>query len=112
VVEFVWSLPRAIRRGAGPKGLIKSVLARHLPLALFDRPKRGFSVPLGQWLSGPLRGWAEDLLDPAKVADEGLLDTGAVQTLWRRHLSKTEQNATGLWNILMLRAWSERWLKR
>ncbi len=112
VVEFVWSLPRAIRRGDGPKALLKSVLARHLPLALVDRPKRGFSVPLGQWLAGPLRGWAENLLDPARVAGEGLLDAGTVQTMWRRHLSKTEQNATALWNILMLRAWSERWLKR
>lgn len=112
VVEFVWSLPRAIRRGREPKALLKAVLARYLPLALVDRPKRGFSVPLGQWLSGPLRGWADDLLSPAKLANEGLLNAGAVQTLWQRHLSRREQNATALWNILMLRAWSERWLKR
>jgi asparagine synthase (glutamine-hydrolysing) len=112
VVEFVWSLPRAVRRGREPKALLKSVLARYLPLALVDRPKRGFSVPLGQWLSGPLRGWAEELLSPAKLAHEGLLDAGAVQSLWQGHLSKREQNATGLWNILMLRAWSDRWLKR
>ncbi len=112
VVEFVWSLPRAIRRGREPKALLKSVLARYVPLALVDRPKRGFSVPLGQWLSGPLRGWAEDLLSPAKLTNEGLLDADRVQTLWQRHLSNAEQNATALWNILMLRAWSERWLKR
>ena len=112
VVEFVWSLPRAVRRGREPKALLKSVLARYLPLDLVDRPKRGFSVPLGQWLTGPLRGWAENLLAPAKLATEGLLDPGAVQNLWRRHLDKREQNATALWNILMLRAWSERWLKR
>ena len=79
VVEFVWSLPRAIRRGREPKALLKSVLERYLPLTLVDRPKRGFSVPLGQWLSGPLRGWAEDLLAPAKLADEGLLDPAGVQ---------------------------------
>jgi asparagine synthase (glutamine-hydrolysing) len=111
VVEYVWSLPASLRRGRAPKTLLKSVLARYLPLTLFDRPKRGFSVPLGQWLSGPLRPWAEDLLSPRKLANEGLLDAGAVQRLWRRHLSKREQNATVLWNILMLRAWSERWLK-
>ena len=69
-------------------------------------------MPLGQWLSGPLRGWAEDLLAPAKLANEGLLDGCAVRELWQRHLDKREQNATTLWNILMLRAWSERWLKR
>jgi asparagine synthase (glutamine-hydrolysing) len=112
VVEFVWSLPRALRRGHEPKALLKSVLSRYLPLTVVDRPKRGFSVPLGQWLSGPLRGWAEDLLAPAKLANEGLLNPAAVQRLWQRHLSKTEQNATALWNILMLQAWSERWLKR
>ena len=112
VVEFVWSLPRAIRRGNAPKALLKSVLQRYLPPAAVDRPKRGFSVPLGRWLSGPLRGWAEDLLAPDKLASEGLLDPGAVQRMWQRHLSNHEQNATALWNILMLRAWSERWLKR
>ncbi len=112
VVEFVWSLPPSLRRGREPKALLKSVLARYLPMTLFDRPKRGFSVPLGQWLGGPLRDWAEDLLSPAKLANEGLLDAGQVNRLWQRHLSKREQNATALWNILMLRAWSERWLKR
>jgi asparagine synthase (glutamine-hydrolysing) len=111
VVEFVWSLPRPIRRAGQPKSLLKSVLARYAPLSMFERPKRGFSVPLNQWLAGPLREWAEDLLSPAKVANEGLLNADAVQSLWQRHLSNREQNATGLWNILMLRAWSERWLK-
>lgn len=112
VVEYVWSLPRTLRRGGEPKALLKSVLARYLPLSLVERPKRGFSVPLGQWLSGPLRGWAEEMLSPNKLKNEGLLDAGAVQNLWQRHLSGREQNATALWNILMLRAWSERWLQR
>jgi asparagine synthase (glutamine-hydrolysing) len=112
IVEYVWSLPVALRRGREPKALLKSVLARYLPPSLVERPKRGFSVPLGQWLSGPLRGWAEDLLSPEKLKAEGLLNSGMVQNLWRRHLSNAEQNATALWNILMLRAWSERWLQR
>lgn len=112
VVEYVWSLPVALRRGREPKALLKSVLARYLPPALIERPKRGFSVPLGKWLSGPLRGWADDLLSPDRLRSDGLLDPGMVRNLWQRHLSNTEQNATGLWNILMLRAWSERWLQR
>jgi asparagine synthase (glutamine-hydrolysing) len=91
--------------------LLKSVLARYVPPAMVERPKRGFSVPLAQWLRGPLRGWAEDLLSPSKLAKEGLLDVGRVRALWHRHLSNRGQNATALWNILMLRAWSERWLK-
>ena len=110
VVEFVWSLPAPLRRGREPKALLKSVFARYLPPAMAERPKRGFSVPLGQWLCGPLRGWAEDLLAPDKLATDGLLDIGGVRTLWQRHLTNREQNATALWNILMLRAWSERWL--
>ena len=111
VVEYIWSLPPAIRRGGETKSLLKSVLARYLPVSLFERPKRGFSVPLGQWLAGPLRDWAEDLLSPTKLANEGLLDSGGVARLWQRHLSGRQQNATALWNVLMLRAWSERWLK-
>src|SRR5690606_39537233 len=94
VVEFVWSLPPALRRGGEPKELLKSVLSRYMPPSLVDRPKRGFSVPVGQWLAGPLRGWAEDLLSPARLASEGLLDVGGVRDLWHRHLSKREQNAT------------------
>jgi asparagine synthase (glutamine-hydrolysing) len=111
VVEFIWSLPAALRRGSGPKALLKAVLDRYVPPAMVERPKRGFSVPLAQWLRGPLRPWAEDLLSPTKLANEGLLNVVGVRALWHRHLSNREQNATALWNILMLRAWSERWLK-
>lgn len=110
VIEYVWSLPQAIRRGDAPKSLLKSVLKRYVPGTLIDRPKRGFSIPLGPWLAGPLRDWAEDLLSPAKLNSEGLFDAARVRELWQRHLSGREQNATGLWNILMVRAWSERWL--
>jgi asparagine synthase (glutamine-hydrolysing) len=111
LIEFVWSLPLDIRRGNGePKSLLRTVLERHVPRALTDRPNRGFSIPLGDWLAGPLRDWAESLLEPAKLASEGLFDAAGVQTLWKRHLSGVESNPTGLWNILMVRAWAERWL--
>ena len=60
----------------------------------------------------PLRGWASELLAPAHLKTDGLFDAAAVDRLWRRHLKGVENNATGLWNILMIRAWSERWLKR
>jgi asparagine synthase (glutamine-hydrolysing) len=111
LVEFVWSLPLSVRRGDGrSKAPLRAVLNHYLPRTLTDRPKRGFSIPLGEWLRGPLRDWAEALLDPHKLTSEGLFDTARVRTIWQRHLSGTEQNATGLWNILMVRAWSERWL--
>jgi asparagine synthase (glutamine-hydrolysing) len=58
-----------------------------------------------------LRGWASDLLAPSSLKAEGLFDTAEVERLWQRHVNGKEDNATGLWNILMIRAWSERWLK-
>ena len=110
LVEYVWSLPLAIKRGdRSPKALLRTVLERYLPRNMIDRPKRGFSVPLGAWLSGPLRGWAEELLTPAALARHGFFETDRVQTLWRHHLSGKQDNSTGLWNILMVRAWAERW---
>jgi asparagine synthase (glutamine-hydrolysing) len=110
LIEFVWSLPKEVHHTGGPKGLLRAVLARYIPPAWMDRPKRGFSVPLAQWLRGPLHGWASDLLTPAKLRQEGLFDAAAVELLWQRHCAGREDNATGLWNILMVRAWSERWL--
>ena len=111
LVEFVWSLPASLRHdGRVPKRLLRGVLARYLPPSLIDRPKRGFSIPLADWLRGPLKDWASDLLTPAKLADEGFFDVAGVQNLWKRHLSGVESNATGLWNILMVRAWADRWL--
>jgi asparagine synthase (glutamine-hydrolysing) len=111
LIEFVWSLPLKARNGDGaPKALLRSVLSRYVPNTLTDRPKRGFSVPLGDWLSGPLRDWAEHLLSPTKLANEGLFNAAEIRTLWNRHLSGVETNTTGLWNILMVRAWAERWL--
>jgi asparagine synthase (glutamine-hydrolysing) len=111
LVEFAWSLPRNVHHAGGPKGLLRAVLGRYIPPAWMDRPKRGFSVPLSEWLRGPLRDWASDLLAPARLEAEGLFEAPAVTRLWRRHLDGAENNATGLWNILMVRAWAERWLK-
>jgi asparagine synthase (glutamine-hydrolysing) len=111
LVEFVWSLPAAIRYGDGrPKALLRAVLDRYVPRALTERPKRGFSVPLAAWLSGPLRTWAEDLLSGPGLAADGLFDTQRVRAFWQRHLDGREQNPTTLWNLLMVRAWSKRWL--
>ncbi len=111
LIEFVWSLPADIRRGTKPKALLRSVLARYVPSVLFDRPKRGFTVPLDRWLSGPLREWADDLLSPDALARDGLFDIASVRDLWQQHLSGRRHNATTLWNILMMRTWSARWLK-
>lgn len=113
LVEFVWSLPVSVHRGGnGPKGLLRAVLSRYLPQSMIERPKRGFSVPLSDWLKGPLRGWADELLSASALSHDGLFEPRRVERLWQRHIAGVENNATGLWNILMVRAWSKRWLAR
>jgi asparagine synthase (glutamine-hydrolysing) len=109
LIEFVWSLPPTVRRGDGtPKHLLRSVLARYLPAEMIDRPKRGFSIPVGEWLAGPWRPWAESLLDRQNLSR--FFDADRVLPLWQRHLAGTQNNATALWNILMIQAWARRWL--
>ena len=72
VVEFALRLPRHQKvRGGSSKWLMRQVLDRHVPIELIDRPKQGFAVPLAAWLRGPLRGWAEDLLDQRRLEREG-----------------------------------------
>jgi asparagine synthase (glutamine-hydrolysing) len=108
LIEFIWSLPAKVRHGDGrPKYLLRKVLERYVPDDMIDRPKRGFSVPIGAWLRGPLRSWAEDLLAPAAL---GWGNADRIRTYWQRHVSGVEDNATGLWNILMIQAWARRWL--
>ena len=67
---------------------------------------------MSDWLKGPLRGWASDLLAPSSLARERLFEPSRVERLWQRHLAGVESNATGLWNILMVQAWSRRWLNK
>jgi asparagine synthase (glutamine-hydrolysing) len=106
IVEFAWRLPTAakIRHGKG-KWLLRRVLRRYVPEALFDRPKQGFNVPIGAWLKGPLREWACDLLAAPKLRREGFLDPGHVQACWQDHLSGRRDRAHELWAILMVQAW-------
>jgi len=106
VVEFAWCLPAnvKIRNGSG-KWLLRRLLRRYLPEELFDRPKHGFDVPIGIWLRGPLRDWAEELLSPSRLRGQGLLDPARVQAKWHEHLSGQRDRACELWAILMFEAW-------
>ena len=106
VVAFAWRVPTAfkIRDGKG-KFLLRRVLRRYLPEALFERPKHGFDVPVGAWLRGPLRDWAEDLLDEGRLRQEGLLDPAQVRARWRAHLGGQSDHGCELWAVLMAQAW-------
>jgi asparagine synthase (glutamine-hydrolysing) len=112
LVEFAWRLPFdfKIHQGRG-KRILRSVLGRYVPPDLFERPKMGFNLPLRQWLRGPLRPWAEELLDPKKLNQQDVFEPVPVRTAWMEHLSG-KRNASGrLWGILMFRAWHQEWMK-
>ena len=110
VVEFAWSLPQHMKlRDGQRKWLLRQVLYRHVPPALVDRPKMGFGVPIDQWLRGPLRDWAEDLLDERTLREAGLVEPGPVRVRWAEHLSGRRNWQYSLWAILMLEAWRRHW---
>jgi asparagine synthase (glutamine-hydrolysing) len=102
VAAFAWRLPPAQRTR---KAMLKQVLRRHLPAALFERPKSGFTPPLEAWLLGPLRGWAEDLLSPARLQRQGLLNPRCVSSFWRRYRAGGSLEEFRVWSLLMLQAW-------
>ncbi len=106
VAEFAWRLPLEwkVRHGEG-KWILKQVLHRHLPRQLVDRPKMGFGVPVGEWLKGPLKDWAEDLLDASRMRGEGYLDPGPVRALWQEHKDGRCNWQYQLWNVLMFQSW-------
>jgi asparagine synthase (glutamine-hydrolysing) len=110
VVAFSWTLPMAMKlRGRDRKWLLRQVLYRHVPPALLDRPKMGFGIPIDHWLRGPLRAWAEDLLDERRLRQAGLVDPVPVRQRWREHLSGRRNWQYALWTILMLEAWRRHW---
>lgn len=109
VVRFAWQLPLDLKiRDGETKWPLRQLLYRHVPQSLIDRPKMGFGVPIAEWLRGPLRDWAENLLEPATMTADGYFATEAVQQLWQQHLSGRRNNGYRLWSILMFQAWYRR----
>ncbi len=108
LVEFAWSLPPSMTVGEGPnasgKEVLRDVLYKYVPRALIDRPKMGFGVPVGEWICGPMRDWAEALLDPKSLEDQGL-ESAPVTQCWNEHLSGTQDHTAELWCVLMFRQW-------
>ena len=106
VVEFVWRLPLSARIWKGRrKRVLRQILHKYLPEEVVERPKQGFEIPLASWLRGPLRDWAEALLDEPRLRAEGFFDPGPIRQKWDEHLSAHERWDGHLWSILMFQAW-------
>lgn len=111
VAELAWSLPLSMKYRDGElKYLPKKLLGRYLPHSLVYRSKSGFGAPVGDWLRGPLRDWAEALLEERRLREEGHFDPLPVRALWREFLGGQRKWHTHLWGVLMFQAWRERWL--
>lgn len=108
VVEWAWRLPQTMKlRDGQTKWILKQVLYKHVPRDLMERPKMGFGIPVGVWLRGPLRDWAEALLDHSRLETEGYLQPAPIRQKWLEHLSGKRNWQYQLWNILMFQSWLE-----
>jgi asparagine synthase (glutamine-hydrolysing) len=108
VVELAWQLPlnMKIRNNQG-KWALRQVLYKHVPRELIERPKAGFAIPIGLWLRGPLRDWANGLLNETRLKQEGYLKPAPILKVWKEHLSGRVDNTSKLWAVLMFQSWLE-----
>ena len=106
VAELAWQLPLNMKiRGGQGKWALRQVLYRHVPRDLIERPKAGFGIPVGQWLRGPLRQWAESLLDEKRLQAEGYFFPAPIRQRWAEHVNGQRDHTASLWAVLMFQAW-------
>jgi asparagine synthase (glutamine-hydrolysing) len=109
IIAFAWSVPSALHTQDGKgKSLLREILARYVPRRLFERPKWGFMPPLASWLRGPLKEWANDLLDEGAIRDQGILNAQLVRARWLAYCRPTDRKqewCSPLWNVLTLQTW-------
>jgi asparagine synthase (glutamine-hydrolysing) len=106
VIEFAFRLPATFKqRGDSGKWLLRQILYQSVPPALVDRPKKGFSAPIAEWLRGPMRDWAEPLLDESRLQQEDFFNARQVRQNWQEHLLQKRDWSPGLWHVLMFQAW-------
>jgi len=108
LVEFAWRLPFGQKiRGGQTKWILRQLVYRHVPRELVERPKMGFGIPIGAWLRGPLRDWAEALLDERRLASEGYFRPEPIRRMWSTHLKGSMDEQYRLWGVLMFQSWLE-----
>jgi asparagine synthase (glutamine-hydrolysing) len=106
VAELAARIPIGMKiKGGKGKHILRQLLYREAPRAMFERPKAGFAVPVGEWIKGPLRDWAEDLLAEKRLSEEGYFNAAQIRRRWKEHLSGRRDATPTLWAILMFQAW-------
>ena len=106
VVEYAWKMPieMKIRDNKG-KWALRQILYKYVPSEIIERPKAGFGIPLGKWLRGPLRDWAEDLMNEQELLEQGFLNHNKVRKIWELHLNGNCDYTAKIWSILMFQSW-------
>jgi asparagine synthase (glutamine-hydrolysing) len=108
LLEFAWSLPHHLKiRGKQGKWALRQVLYKYVPESLVDRPKTGFAIPMDAWLRGPLRDWAETLLNESRLRNQGFINPSPIRKKWNEHLSARRNWQHSIWGVLMFQAWLE-----
>ncbi|WP_440677281.1 asparagine synthase (glutamine-hydrolyzing) [Candidatus Pelagibacter sp. HIMB1587] len=106
LIEYVWKIPQELKfKNSEGKWILKQILNKYVPKNLTNRPKKGFGIPLDTWLRGPLKDWAENLLDEKRLLQEGYFNPKLIRNKWREHLTNKNNWEYDLWNILMFQAW-------
>ena len=106
LVEFGWRVPFKYKfRDRQGKWILRQILYRYLPKSMVDRPKKGFGVPIENWLKGPLSDWAENLLDEKELNQQGFFDSALVKKMWDEHKEGKRRWHVQLWRLLIFQMW-------
>jgi asparagine synthase (glutamine-hydrolysing) len=109
LIEYSWKIPYSLKfRNGKTKWILRKILQNYVPKNLTERPKMGFGIPLNDWLRGPLRDWAENLLDEKKLSQEGYFNPKIIRDKWEDYLSNKNNSLYDLWNVLMFQAWRDK----